>query len=105
MITDAPPLRDGTGKELHKLHDVVQQHLRALKALGYELSSPFVTAILELKLDTTAIFEWQKHSRDQTNVPDCQNLLDFLNLRAQATESSLHQLSKKLSKPENQAIR
>ena len=53
MIIDASPLRDSTGKELRKLHDVVQQHLRALKAMGYEPSSPFVTAVLELKLDTT----------------------------------------------------
>ena len=90
MIIDAPPLKDGTGKELRKLHDVVQQHLRALKAMGYEPSSPFVTAVLELKLDTTTMFEWQKHSQDQSDVPDCQDLLDFLNLRAQASETSLH---------------
>ena len=39
-IIDTPPLTDGTGKELRMLHDVVQQHLRALKAMGNEPSSP-----------------------------------------------------------------
>ena len=27
MILEATPLRDGTGKELRRLHDIVQQHL------------------------------------------------------------------------------
>ena len=35
MILEATPLRDGTDKELHRLYDVVQQHLRALKAMEY----------------------------------------------------------------------
>ena len=29
MILEAPSLKEGTGKELHQLHDTVQQHLRA----------------------------------------------------------------------------
>ena len=44
------------------------------------------------------MFELQKHSQDQSDVPD---LLDFLSLRAQASETSLHQTSK----PENQSVR
>ena len=34
------------------------------------------------------MFEWQKHSKDATNVPHFQDLLDFMNLRAQASETS-----------------
>ena len=34
MILDAAAPKDGTGKELRKLHDTVQ-HLRALKAMDY----------------------------------------------------------------------
>ena len=41
MIVEAPSLKDGHGKELRKLHYIIQQHLRALKAMGHELSSPF----------------------------------------------------------------
>ena len=63
MILDAPTPKDGTEKELRKLHDTVQQHLRALKAMDYEPSGPFITSILELKLDVDTIFEWQKHSQ------------------------------------------
>ena len=49
MIMDAPALKDGNGKEMHRLHDTVQQHLCALKALGNEPSGPFITSMLELK--------------------------------------------------------
>ena len=51
MILDALQLTEGTGKELRHLHDVVQQHLRALKAMDCEPPGPFVTSILELKLE------------------------------------------------------
>ena len=63
MIMDAPPLKDGNGKELRRLHDLVLQHLPALKAMDYDPSGPFITSILELKLDTNTVFEWQKYSQ------------------------------------------
>ena len=88
-ILEATPLKDGTGKELRKLRDTVQQHLRALKSMGHDPSGPFITSTLELKLDQNTMFEWQKHSQSSSDVPQYQDLLDFLNLRAQATESSL----------------
>ena len=46
MIMDAPALKDGNGKEIRSRHDTVQQHLRALKALGNEPSGPFITSML-----------------------------------------------------------
>ena len=88
-VLEAVPLKDGTGRELRKLHDTVQQHLRALKSMGYKPSGPFITSTLELKLDQSTMFEWQKHSQKSPGVPHYQDLLDFLNLRAQASESSL----------------
>ena len=83
---------------MRALHDSVQQHVRALKSMGYEPSGP---SALELKLDETTMFEWQKHSQSSTSVPHFQDLLDFLNLRAQAIESNLPNRSAKKSRPEN----
>ena len=34
-IIEAPSLRDGSGKDLRRFHDTMQQHLRALKAMGH----------------------------------------------------------------------
>ena len=82
-----PPLKEGTGKKLRRFHDTVQQHLRALKAMDYEAPGPFITSVLELKLDQNTQFEWQKHSGDSTTVPHYNELLEFINTRARASES------------------
>ena len=81
-ILDAPPIKEGTGKDIRKLHDTVLQHLRALKSMGYDPSGPFITPALELKLDQNTMFEWQRHSQKSVDVPHYQELLDFLNLHA-----------------------
>ena len=57
--------------------------------MGHKPSGPFITSVLELKLDTNTMFEWQKHSQDSTDVPHYQKLLEFINLRAQASEASV----------------
>ena len=88
MIIDSPSVRDGTGKELRRLHDVTQQHVRALRALGQEPSPAFITSIIELKLDTTTMFEWQRHTQGQTEVPHYREILEFIDQRAQASEIS-----------------
>ena len=88
MIVEAQTLKEGNGKELRYLHDTVQQHLRALKTMEYEPSGQFITSILELKRDPNSMFEWQRYSQKHSDVPHYQELLEFLNLRAQASESS-----------------
>ena len=88
-IIEVPSLRDNSAKEIRRLHDVLQQHLRALKAMKKEPSSPFITSLIEMKLDNDTRFEWQKHSQASVDVPDYNDLLEFLNLRAQAAESAM----------------
>ena len=73
--------------ELRYLHHTVQQHLCALKTMRHETSGSFITLLLELKLDSNVIFEWQKFSKDSENVPHYSRLLEFLNLRAQPSET------------------
>ena len=53
VIFNTPTLKDGSGKELRQLHDTVQQHLRALRSMGYGPSGPFINSVLELKLIRT----------------------------------------------------
>ena len=98
MILDAPGLKEGTGREIRRLHNTVQQHLRALKAMECEPSGPFITSILELKLDPNTNFEWQKFSQEVPGYPHYGKLLDFLNLRAQASESSANDVKKNLTR-------
>ena len=93
-IVELPALKEGNGRELRRLHDTVQQHLRALKALGNELSGPFITSLLELKFDSNTMFEWQKFSQDYVEVPHYTKLLEYLNLRGQASETCTSEAKK-----------
>ena len=97
MILDAPALKEETGYEIHQLHNMIQQHLRALKTMDYEPSGPFITSILELELDASTNFEWQKSSQDIPGYPHYGKLLDFLDLRAKASEASNNNIKKNLS--------
>ena len=101
MIIDTQPLKEGSGRELRRLHDVAQQHLRALKSMDCDPSGPFITSMLELKLDAGTMFEWQKHTQSQADVPHYNDLLSFINLRAQAAESSVQQAGTRYQKPEH----
>ena len=59
-ILDISPLKSGSGKELRHLHDTALQHLRALKSMGFDPSGPFITSMLELKLDPHPLFSCGK---------------------------------------------
>ena len=62
--------------------------------MEYESSGAFITSVLELKLDVNTMFEWQRHSQSMEGVPAYQELLDFIDLRAQASETSLTHVKK-----------
>ena len=87
-ILDTPSLKDGSGRELRRLHDVVLQQLRALKGIDYDPSEPFITSLLELKLESVTMFEWQKHTQSLNEILHYHKLLDFNELRAQASGAS-----------------
>ena len=75
---DTPTLKEGNGKEVRRLHDIVTQHLRALAAMKKEKIESFITSMLELKLDQATMFEWQRHSQDSKDIlpySDCWNSL------------------------------
>ena len=76
-IVEAPPLKDGSGKEIRAQHDLVVQHLRALKSIGHEPSQVFITSRFEMKLDSNMMFEWMRHSHEHTDVPDCQTTKSY----------------------------
>ncbi len=103
MILESPQIRDGSGRELQRLHDTIQQHTRALRSLGKEPSPEFITSIIELKLDPSTMFEWQRQSQSSTDVPHYKDILEFLDSLAQASEVSLP--LKRQSKPVSTADR
>ena len=45
--------------------------------MEYDPSGPFVTSLLELKLDQNTVFEWQRCSQDSKEVPLTRNYSIF----------------------------
>lgn len=70
-IVEVASLKDGTGREIRTLHDVVVQHIRALKSLGHEPPGLFITSLLEMKLGPTTMF---RVAEAQSGVPRCPGL-------------------------------
>ena len=60
-----------------------------------EPSRSFITSLLELKLDSGTMFEWQKSRLGSTDTPHYNDLLEFINLRAQASETISSELKSK----------
>ena len=54
MIIETLSLKEGAGREIRRLHDKVQHHLRTLKSMGKGPPGPFIMSVLELKLNTVA---------------------------------------------------
>ena len=80
-------MKEGNGKELCALHDTAQQHIHALKCMGHEPSKTFLTSLLQLKLDQVTRFKSQRHKQSEIDIASYTDLLEFINLRAQATEN------------------
>ena len=63
------PLKNGNGKELCHLLDVVKQPMRVLKAMKCKSLCTFILSAVELKLDQSLMFVWQNLSHHDKEVP------------------------------------
>ena len=88
-ILEAPPLKDDSTKVLRRLHDTLNQHLRALKAMEHNCFDTFITAAAELKFNQLATCKWQKFSRDCDSISPYSALLKFLDLEARGAENTV----------------
>ena len=94
-ILNIKPMKDSSSGELRKLHDTLQHHLRSLKAMEQLDFERFMTALGECKLDSLTIVEWQKSIQTEKDVPGYEKFLEFLDLRATATELTPHETSQR----------
>ena len=68
-IVEVLETKEGSGKELLRLHEVCSQHMRVLKTMYYDPSGSFITSLIETKLDRSTMFEWQRHTQEKSDVP------------------------------------
>ena len=89
-IQEAYSLKNGNGQELRRLHDHLQQHVRALRVSGeYDLDS-YITATMELKLDDNTLLKWNEHSSKCERTPPIDEFLGFLDILARHHEGVAH---------------
>ena len=81
-ILEAAPLKNGSGEEICRLHDVANKHVCALKVVKQDSYDSLLMAIVESKLDNSTMKEWLKYSQDQKKTPPYTEILKFLDLRA-----------------------
>ena len=89
-IQEAFPLNNGSGQELRRLQDLLQQHIRALKASGEYNMETYLTSAIDLKLDESTKLRWTEHSSKCEKTPPCEELLEFLDIQARHNESVGH---------------
>ena len=95
-IMETLSLKEGNGREIRCLHDVLLQHYKAIKAMDPDnFGETLLTAFIELKLDPTTMRYWQRFNRGHKKVPPFEDLLDFLDLQARDTENSMRDVVKK----------
>ena len=92
-------MEECNGKDLRCLNDIINQCLKALQASKQDITESFITSMLELKLDQVTMFEWQRHNQDSNNVLHYSALLNFLDLRAQASENIVCEMDHKRPVP------
>ena len=89
-IQEAFPLKTGSDQELRPLHDLLQQHIRALKASEEYKIETYLTAAIELKLDESTKLRCTEHSSKCQKTLPCEELLEFLDIQARHHESVAH---------------
>ena len=103
-ILGTPSMKDGNRRELHRLHDLLQQHLRALNATESDELSQFITSVIQLKLDPDTLFEWQRHTQDVTEVPPFPKIQELIDLRAKASETTTQTSRQRELKPHQKEV-
>ena len=89
-IQGAFPLKTCSGQELRRLHDLLSQHIRALKASEDCNIEIYLTVTIELKLDEGTRLRLTEYSSRCEKTPSCEELLEFLDTQARHYESVSH---------------
>ena len=54
---------------------------------------------IKMKLDQSTMFEWQKHTQANSDVPHYTEILEFIDLRARAYETVFYECPKRHLQP------
>ena len=87
-ILQVPSMKANNGKELRRLYDLYNQHIRAIKLADYFDLDTFLTIVMELKPDEATRLKWMEFSNDSQATPSHEEM-QYLDLQARHHESVL----------------
>ena len=87
-LVETPNVKTGSGRELRQLRDVVSCHACSLRTIKGDMFEAFLSVYIEMKLDQESKFAWQQHTHEKKDVASIDELLEFINWRAQASKLS-----------------
>ena len=85
-ILQAPVMKSNSGRELRRLYDLCNQHIRAIKASEHYDLDTFLTVVMELKLDEASRQKWMEFTNESQMTPTQDEMLRFLDLQARQFE-------------------
>ena len=96
-IVHAPALNAHNGRELRRLYNLCNHHIRTSKSSDdYDIYT-FLTTVMELKLDEFTKLRLMEYSNGSKTTPRHSELLRFLDLQAQHFEESTPYEQKQLT--------
>ena len=75
-----PTMKADNGRELRRLYDLWNQHIRAIKAFNAYDIDTFLTEIMEQKLGEATKLKWMEYSNESKTTPPYTDLLRFMDL-------------------------
>lgn len=90
ILMNLPTLQYQSAAAIKKMHDVTNECLNAIKALGVEISSwdPVLVYIISNKLDADTHNDYIESLKNPRDLPSLQELLEFLESKFTSLESS-----------------
>ena len=99
-ILDALLLKKAMARIIRRPYNVANQHLQVLVATKQDITETITISMLELKLNQATMFEWQRHSQDSNDVLQYSALVNFIDLRAQASENTFASQTTSMERPQ-----
>ena len=81
-ILQTPVMKSNSGRELRRLYDHCNQHIRAIKASEHCDLDTLLSVVMELKLDEASRQKWMEFTNESQMTPTQDEMLKFLGLQA-----------------------
>ena len=98
-MIEFPEPKEGNGKGTTTPLRCLQLTSAVVEMTGYDPSGPFMTLLIKTKLDKSMMFEWQRYTQENSDVPHYAEILEFIDLPTRDSEMAFCECPKCHSQP------